>query len=237
MKTESIQRTPATHDPHGVSRALQDLTPNDCTIVDRRGRPVPLSGAGYVLHFGRAYRLHIVSPFADEELQEVCIVSAPTFMAIGPPLRDVDDEGRSVHVLPLKVTFDWLSVWSLLRRFGIGVDADELEIAQRFKPGVFREVPPFLCPIVARPHWSALLVLVFFGVLFILVQKTLDHAIDLDKRDQLDSLLHSLERWDSWAWMLGVAFVLWCVVNLLNLCFLYQRTRELRRHYRNTYSA
>ena len=62
MQTESIQRTPATHCPHAVSRALQDLAPDVCVIVDRRGKPVPLSGAGYVLHFGHAYHLRVVSP-------------------------------------------------------------------------------------------------------------------------------------------------------------------------------
>ncbi|MBM4073336.1 MAG: hypothetical protein FJ271_31100 [Planctomycetes bacterium] len=237
MKTESIQRTLAGNDPHGISRALQDLTPDDCTIVDRRGKPVPLSGAGYVLHFGRAYHLRIVSPFADDDLQEVCLVSAPTFLTTAPAFTDVDENGRNVHVLPMRVTSDWLSIWSLLRRFGLGIDWDELEISQRFKPGKLRDAKPFLCPVVARPHWSVLLVLALFGVLALFVQKTLDHVIDPEKGDRLDALLQSLQRWDSWALMFGGVFALWCLVNSLNLCFLYQRTRELRRNYRETYSS
>jgi hypothetical protein len=219
-----------------VSRALQDLTPDVCTIVDRRGKAVPLSGAGYVLHFGRAYRLHVVSPFPDGDLQEVCVVNVPAFLTVGPELRDVDEDGRSVRVLPLKVSTDWLSIWSLLRRFGLGVDADELEIVQRFKPGVFREAPPFLCPVIARPHWTVLFAFVFVGLLFVVVQKALDHALSLDP-DRLGVFWHFLQRWDSWLWILGLAFSLWCLVSFLNLCFLYQRTRELRRHYREVYSA
>lgn len=235
MKTENIQRTPASHDPHAVSRALQDLTPDTCTIVDRRGKPVPLSGAGYVLHFGGSYHLRVVSPFRDDDLQEICVVNVPAFVTVGPELRDVDEEGRSVRMLPMKVSSDWLSIWSLLRRFGLGVDADELEIVQRFKPGVFREAPPFLCPVVARPHWSALFALVFVGLLFVVLQKTLDHALALDA-DRLGVFWQFLQRWDSWLWILAVAFLIWSFVSFVNLCILYQRTRELRRHYREMYS-
>src|SRR5947209_3688475 len=74
MKTEEIQRTPRSHDPGEVSRALQELTPLSCTIVDRHGRPVRLSSAGYVLRFGKSYHVRIRPPFKNEEIREVRII-------------------------------------------------------------------------------------------------------------------------------------------------------------------
>src|SRR6516225_7706458 len=74
MLTEELHRTYKGRDPNEVSRALQELTPRSCVIVDRRNRPVLLSSAGYVLRFGNAYRLQIRAPFRHEDIQAVRII-------------------------------------------------------------------------------------------------------------------------------------------------------------------
>lgn len=237
MKTEEIQRTTASHDPLAVSRALQDLTPVSCTIVDRRGKPVPLSAAGYVLRFGSAYHLRVLSPFPEDELHEITVVNAPPFLSVGPEMREVDEQGRTVRSLPLKVSLDWWSLWSHLHRFGLGINADELEIVQRFRPGLFREASPFLCPVVARPRWTTLFVLVLIAVLGVLLHKTLGHLFALDTPESLRAFWESMLRWDSWLAVLGVTFGLWAFVTFLNICFLYQRVRELRQHYEEAYPS
>src|SRR6266581_1859266 len=104
MKTEEIQRTPKSSDPNEVSRALQELTPLSCRIVDRRGRAVPLSAAGYVLRFGKAYRLRIRAPFADDDVESVRIISPPAFLKVEPELREIDEAGQSVRAIPFTVS-------------------------------------------------------------------------------------------------------------------------------------
>src|SRR5258708_31149964 len=155
MKTEEIQRTSRNRDPSEVSRALQELTPFSCEIVDRRGRAVPLSSAGYVLRFGRSYRLQIRSPFPDDDVESVRIISPPAFLKLEPELREIDEQGRSVRTIPITVSIGWLAP---LARLNLGVHGDELEISYQFLPGVFRHPPIFLCPIVARPVWTAVIV-------------------------------------------------------------------------------
>src|SRR5262249_39049858 len=106
MKTEEIQRTTRGRDPHEVSRALQDSKPLSWSIVDRRGRAPPLSAAGYVLPFGQAYRLRIISPFPAADIQEVRLVNPPSFVTVEPPLIEQDEQGRVVHSMPFKVSLD-----------------------------------------------------------------------------------------------------------------------------------
>ena len=103
MKTEEIQRTTRGRDPYEVSRALQELTPLSWSIMDRRGRPVPLTPAGYVLRFGQAYRLRLVSPFKAEDVREVRILTPPSFLTVEPTLIEKDSQGRLVYTLPFKV--------------------------------------------------------------------------------------------------------------------------------------
>jgi hypothetical protein len=93
MKTEEIKRTPRSADPNEVSRALQELTPLSCAIVDRRGVPVPLSSAGYVLRLDRPYRLRIRSPFPVDDIESVRIISPPSFLTLEPELREIDEQG------------------------------------------------------------------------------------------------------------------------------------------------
>jgi hypothetical protein len=233
MKTEEIQRTVRGRDPNEVSRALQELTPLSCAIVDRRGRPVPLSAAGYVLHFGVSYHLRLRLPFPDEEIHNVRIINPPAFLKVEPELRERDDQGRPVRSIPFKVSLD---LWTHLRKLGIGLYSDELEIVQYFRPGLFREAPPFFCPIVVRPRWMVVVVAVLLGIVFILLEKLVSGLFTPEQpTEKVRTFVEPLLRWDSWLWLFGIALVVWLCVSLLNLALLYKCSRELRNNFRESY--
>jgi hypothetical protein len=232
MKTEEIQRTPRSRDAYEVSRSLQELKPTCCSIVDRHRRPVPLSSAGYVLRFGRSYHLRLISPFTEEDIQEVRISTPPAFVNIEREMRDIDEQGRTVRSIPFKVSLD---VWSFIRKLGMGIHGDELEVVHYFKPGVFREAPCFLCPIVARPRWGLVIWAVLLGLLLIVLEKLVVGAFSPDK--SIEETLQPLLRWESWWRLILVALPIWLGVSLVNLGLLYRRSRELHNDFRAMYPA
>src|SRR5438067_182853 len=61
MKTEE-ETIQARGPRHAAPPSLQELAPLSATIIDSRGRQVPVCSAGFVLRAGRSYRLRIVSP-------------------------------------------------------------------------------------------------------------------------------------------------------------------------------
>ncbi len=233
MKTEEIQRTPRSRDPNEVSRALQELTPLSCAIVDRRGRPVPLSSAGYVLRFGRSYRLRIRPPFPDEEIESLRIISPPAFLTLEPELREIDGEGRPVRTIPFTVSGGWLRWISRLTRWAC---TDELEISYHFRPGVLRQPPIFLCPIVARPLWSLLIIAVLTGLLTVVLERLVSDFTFAERRAETMRLLaDSMWRWDTWIWLGGITLGVWLTVTLANTWTLYRRSRELEHEFQERY--
>jgi hypothetical protein len=233
MRTEEIQRTPRSRDPNEVSRALQELTPLSCAIVDRRGRPVPLSSAGYVLRFGHSYHLRLLSPFHEEDIQTIRLINPPPFLTVEPELPEVDEQGRSVRSIPFKVSLD---LWTHMRKLGMGIYSDDLEIVHYFRPGLFREAPAFFCPIVARPRWTVIIVAVLLGILFILLEKIVSGFFSPEHpADNLRLFLEPMLRLESWLWLVGIALAVWLGVNLVNLTLLYRRSRELRQAFREMY--
>jgi len=226
MRTEEIQRTSRSRDPNELSRALQELTPLSCVIVDRRGRPVPLSSAGYVLRFGKSYHVRVLPPFKDEEIREVRIINPPAFLTVENELCEVDDQGRKVRAIPFKVSLD---LWTHMRKLGMGIYGDELEIAHYFHPAARREAPAFFCPIVARPRWTVVFVAVLLGLVFILLEKLVTGFFAPERpAENLRLFLEPVFRWDSWLWLAGIALLVWFGVTLVNLLLLYRRSRELR---------
>ena len=206
------------------------------SIVDRRGRVVPLSAAGYVLRFGQAYRLRIISPFKTEEIQEVRILNPPSFLTVEPTLIEKDEHGRFVHTMPFRVALD---MWAHMRKLGTSVYGDEIEVVHYFKPGVFRDAQPFICPIVARPRWEVIVVAILLGLLFIILEKVTAGFFFPEKtvQDSIQTLLEALGQGDWWLRFLVAAAAIWLVVNLVNLGLLYKRSRELRAIFRETYLA
>jgi hypothetical protein len=233
MRTEEIQRTPRSRDPNEVSRALQELTPLSCTIVDRRGRPAPLSSAGYVLRFGKSYHVRILSPFKDEEIREVRIINRPAFLTVENELCEIDDQGRQVRSIPFKVSLD---LWTHMRKLGVGVYSDELEIAHYFHPAARREAPTYICPIVAQPRWTVVFVAALVGLVFILLEKLVTSVFSPDRpAENLRAFLEPALRWDSWLWLAGIALLVWVGVTAVNLLLLYKRSRELRAAFVEVY--
>jgi hypothetical protein len=233
MKTEEIQRTARGRNPNEVSRALQELTPLSCEIVDRRGRPVPLTAAGYVLRFGRTYRLRVQPPFPDDEIESVRIVTPPPFVTIEPEMREVDERGRSVRTIPFKVTASWLSQISRLNATVLG---DEFDISYHFRPGVLRAPPTYLCPVVARPVWTAVLIAVVVGLFWVVLQRLLtDFLFPEHRAETMRLFLESLLRWDSWLWLLSIAVPVWLLITGLHWFALYRRSRELASEFEAQY--
>jgi hypothetical protein len=233
MKTEEIQRTAKGRDPNEVSRALQDLTPLSCEIVDRRGRPVPLSAAGFVLRFGGRYRLRVQPPFPEDELERLRIVTPPDFITLEPELREVDEQGRSVRTIPFKVSRGWLSQ---LSRLNAGVPSGELDISYEFRPGILRAPPTFQCPIVAFPVWGAVLVAVVLGLFWVMMQRLLtDFLFPEHRAETMRLFLESLLRVDSWVWLISIAVPVWLLVTAINWLALYRRSRELASEFEQQY--
>ena len=204
MKTEEIQRRPRGRDPNEVSRALQELTPRAWSVVDRRGRAVPLTSAGYVLRFGQAYHLRLVSPFKREDVEQVYIDNPPPFISVQPGRFDREEQGYYVYDLPFKVNLD---PWAHLRRLGMSVLGDDLEVVHGFRPGAYGEAPTFLCPIVVRPRWATVIVGVLGGLLFILLEKLLTGLFVPNRniQDGIGDLLEALSRGHSWGFFAMLA--------------------------------
>ena len=136
--------------------------------------------------------------------------------------------------MPIKVALD---VWAHIRKLGTSVYGDELEVAHYFKPGVFRDAQSFLCPIVVRPRWAAVVVAVLLGLLFIVLEKVTVSLFFPERtvQDSMQSLLQAFSRGDWWLRFLGAAVAVWLVVNVVNLSLLYKRSREMRSNFRDTY--
>jgi hypothetical protein len=235
MLTEELHRTYKGRDPNEVSRALQELTPRSCVIVDRRNRPVLLSSAGYVLRFGNAYRLQIRAPFRHEDIQAVRIISPPEFLTVESELSETDDEGRSVRTIPFTVSVGWLAQ---MLRLNLMVCSDDLQIAYTFRPGVPHAPPLFSCPIVARPKWTLVWMAVLAGLLWLLIPRIASELTFAEQRlDTIQRSAESLLRWDSLLWLAGVALVVWLVITLLNSIAIYRRSRQLQREFEERYPA
>jgi len=229
MKTEELQRSSVSQIPDEVSRSLQEATPVWCTIVDRHGRPATLSSAGYVLRGNGSYRLRLVSPFNDEEVQEVRIVSPPSFTKTEPEVRQIDEQGRAVRSISFKVPIQFSHIW----RLGFGVLHDDLEIVHIFKPGSQRESQPYMVPVVVRPVLISLLAAMLLGLLGCFLPKLATEFFFGDK--SAEYIVDILQTPDKWLWMLAVTLGAFVFVNALNLMLLYGRSRELRHGFRERY--
>jgi hypothetical protein len=235
MQTEELHRTYKGRDPNEVSRALQELTPLSCAIVDRRNRPVPLSSAGYILRFGNSYRLQIRAPFRDEDIQTVRIVSPPEILTVEPELHETDDEGRAVRTVPFTVSVGWLAQ---MLRLNLMVCSDDLQIAYNFRPGVPHAPPIFSCPIIARPKWTLVWMAVLAGLLWLLIPRIASDLTFAERRlETIQQSAESLLRWDSLLWLAGVALAVWLIVTLVNSIAIYRRSRELQKAFDEQFPA
>lgn len=233
MKTDEIQRAPRSQDPFEASRALRELAPLGCTIVDRHGRSVPLTSAGFLLRSGQSYRLRIATPFADDELREIKIVAQPDFVDADSEVRDLDEKGRTVHSIPFKVQLNFLSQ---MKSLGIGVHCDEFEVQHYFREGLIRYAPPYLCPIVVKPWGLVALVAVVLGIAGFVLERLVRSAFseDMTLGEMLQSLF-LITSVSGWVKLLLIVLGAWLLVHAINLGLLYQRSKALRAQFREKY--
>jgi hypothetical protein len=123
-----------------------------------------------------------------------------------------------------------------LRWLGVGVAHDELDVVHRFKPGMLRDAPPFLCPIVARPHWTVFIVWVVGGLVLLMLQRILGDLVSPAWPETLESTVRTLGSGTFWLWLGLFMLSAWLVVTAINLGLLYKRSRELRRDFRARYT-
>jgi hypothetical protein len=239
MKTEDIQRTQRSSDSFAVSRALQELTPHSCAIVDHRGRAVPLSSAGYVLRFGKSYRLQIISPLHGEAIQEIRIFNEPPFIKTGPAALEHDAEGRLVRCLPFKVSLDYWDLWTAAGKFGLGIYSDELEVMHLLKPGHNVDGPPvFRCPVIVRPGWYMFATAVVLALVCVLFEKLVRFALsEAPIEERIESIRGPLSSMETWFLLGGIATAIWLLVTTFNLWLIYRRSCELCNEFHEMYST
>jgi hypothetical protein len=150
MKTEEevIQSRGPRHVPPG---SLQELAPLSVTIIDPRGRPVPVCSSGFVLRAGRSYRLRIIPP-PDPDFVGAKIQTPPDFIRTDSEVS-MTDHGQRVRDLPFRVRKDLRG--SLLKLGGLLTD--ELEVRLNFRSGSGTTVGALTYPIVVRPGPELLL--------------------------------------------------------------------------------
>jgi hypothetical protein len=150
MKTEEevIQSRGPRHVAPG---SLQELAPLSATIIDPRGRPVPVCSAGFVLRAGRSYRLRIVSP-PDPDFVGAKIQTPPDFIRADTEVS-MTEQGQRVRDLPFRVRKDLRG--SLLKLGGLLTD--ELEVRLNFRSGSGKSLASLTYPIVVRPGSELLL--------------------------------------------------------------------------------
>jgi hypothetical protein len=140
-----------------------------------------------------------------------------------------------VRTIPFTVSVGWIPQ---ILKLNLGVYSDDLEISYNFRPGVFREPPIFVCPIVARPKWTLAIVALLVGLFWVVVQKLLvDFLYPEHRAETMRLFLESLVRWDSWLWLFGVAVPVWLVVTLVNSLTLYRRSRELESAFQEQFPS
>src|SRR5438552_894859 len=136
---------------HAAPPSLQELAPLSATIIDSRGRQVPVCSAGFVLRAGRSYRLRIVSP-PDTDFLSAKILTPPDFIKTDTEGVGTD-QGQRVRDLPIRVRRDLRG--SLLKLGGLLTD--ELEVRLHFRSGAGKSLPSLTYPIVVRPGSELLL--------------------------------------------------------------------------------
>lgn len=231
MKTENITREPR-RAAQSVSRALQDLAPLSCELLDARGRRVPLSSAGYVLRAGNKYRLRVTP--ADNDLIAVQVISPPDFLIIDPEVTDHDAAGRCVRDIPFRVRLD---LGAAVYRFG-NVRCDDLEITCKFRPESGKHSPKYCHPVVVRPG-LALVSLAAVGSILSLVAplflSELSNGSIMESTDFMARISHWLTNPVFWLCLGLIAAVLLSVYGF-SLFQLLQRSKELCELFQERYT-
>jgi hypothetical protein len=236
VQTDEMVRIPRPQRETAVAKALQQLTPLSCSIVDARDKPVPLSSAGYVLRFGHSYRLQVVPPFSDEEIDRVRLVNVPDFIAHNDELREPDEDGQSVRSIPFRVSPGWSY---LLWRAGLDVRTDTLDVTYKFPKGREKEVRLYRCPVVVRRRWgvgvvvAALITAIGSMLYHVLYEMVLNGR--LPDGGLIGLGLRVARSPYSWLSLIGLALLVLAGGFLTQCYMVHKRSRKLKRMFRDKY--
>src|SRR5262245_51002548 len=222
MKTEE-EAIQARGPRHAAPASLQELAPLSATIIDRRGRPVPVCSAGFVLRAGRSYRLRIAPP-PDPDFLGAKIQTPPDFIRPDAEVSGTD-QGQRVRDLPFRVRQDLRG--SLLKLGGLLTDA--LEVRLHFRSGSGKSPPPLTYPIVVRPGPELLLGALLTALLSAACSLLLPDLLSADKT-------HGVNFWVYAGFALaGLLLALVLAAYVLASLQLRQRTRDLRSSFNERY--
>jgi hypothetical protein len=236
MRTEELLRGDRPTGTRSASPALQDPVPPEWQLTDAKGRPAPLSSAGYVLHFGHIYELR-VAPFADTEAPSALhLLSAPAFLKRQAGPATLTRHGQTCHCLTFRVQREYGWLRQLFKGpYEIAWGEIEVECSVSDSWGGSRVA--FACPVVARTAWS-------IGLIFLLVVGYLGGWLVGQLGNVLkDCWTRGAWPWNNWQhwWQDNPQFWLWplliAALNpvaclLTHLYRLWQRSGELERRYR-----
>jgi hypothetical protein len=157
MRTEELLRREKPRDVYGVSPALLDLGPPDWQLRTSQGKRVPLSAAGYVLHFGHAYQIRLAT-LEDGPPFELRLVSVPSFVSRLP--------GTEPGCVAFQVRREG---WQWLFKGPANLHCDAIQLECICGEGADRRRVEFTIPVVARIRWSVGIVclLVFWAFLWL----------------------------------------------------------------------
>lgn len=243
MRTEALVKSERPTDPHEVSPALQERIPAVWRLTDSWGKPVPLSLAGHVLHFGRSYQLRFGAPSEGEPLPTVRLATWPAFVEPLEQPQTISKHGHEYRCLPFRVRRQ--SSWLTIFKWPYEVLNGDLKVECICGEPTDPHPPLLTCPVVARTPWGlGLILLLVMGALL----GWLIGQIQIIGRDLLIK-----ENWpgpDLAAWWLGLQagprFWLWPVVlavlnplcclvsNILHLSY---RRHQLEARYRERYGS
>jgi hypothetical protein len=235
MQTEELVRQTRPVDGLAVSRALQDLVPLSWQVTTERGKPVPLSSAGYVLHFGRTYLFRAAAAVERGPLPDLRLACRPPFVTRRGDARTVSRHGRAVlRALPFAVTRP--SGWFGVLKAPYEVFYDDLEVTCTFSDqpkGV-----ELTCPVVVRMRWGlGFVVLVLLGLLFGTLLAFVPRAWH-EYMAGSGLAADPVQLWVSvrdhplfWLWPLATAVLNTALGLTLNVGRLWRRSRELQARY------
>jgi hypothetical protein len=238
MRTEELQRSRRGADTRGVSPALQDRLPSHWLMTDGNGKPAPLSAAGYVVHFGRTYRLGVAGQGPPPEVR---LVSLPPFLKRQPGSETFRRHGREYRCQTFRVRRE--GGWASFFKWPYEIRVGDLEVECSPPAGSPGSPASYTCPVVARTRWGVgIVVLLIVGYIAgWLLQQSLNVGTDCWRRgvwpwDALGDWWAALEA-NPRFWLVPLAIAVLNPVACLatHLYWLWRRSAELEARFCEQY--
>jgi hypothetical protein len=233
VQTEELVRREQPHDVHGVSPALLELAAPAWQLVNDKGKPVPLSSAGYVLHFGKTYRIRLTALSEEGAPPNVRLISVPPFVQRFVGEAEAAKHGQSTGSVSFRVQSEWLRLMKVLAgiRYGdLEIECTSGEPPQRIE---------FVCPVVARVRWGLgiVLSLALWALLGLLYGRL--ESLGKQLLAQGPAQVSNVDNWWAvlppdlriWLWLLGLAALYPLATLGWHIYSLRRRSAELEARY------